>query len=91
MILIGAVSVKNGYVEAFKMSINLKTAQDALNAWVKADLAVARGQSYSMNGRSLTLANVREIREQILYWERRVASFMHPNQNNIAVLVDFSE
>ncbi len=23
-----------------------------------------------MNGRSLKLANIREIREQILYWER---------------------
>ena len=40
---------------------------------------------------SLTLANVREIREQILYWERRVANFTNPNQNNNGALVDFSE
>ena len=72
------------------MSITLKVAQDALNTWIKADLAVAKGQSYSMNGRSITLANIREIREQITYWERRVASFIHPNQNNNAALADFS-
>lgn len=73
------------------MSINLNIAQTALKAWVVADLAVARGQSYSMNGRSLTLANVREIREQILYWERRVAGFLSPNQSNNISLADFSE
>ncbi len=73
------------------MGVTLKTALDALNAWVKADLAVARGQSYSMNGRSITLANIREIREQITYWERRVAALMHPHQNNNAVLADFRD
>ena len=72
------------------MNITLKVAQDALNIWIKADLAVAKGQSYSMNGRSITLANIREIREQITYWERRVASFMYPNQHNNVALVDFS-
>lgn len=72
------------------MSITLKIAQDALNAWIKADLSVARGQSYSMNGRSLTLANVREIREQIHYWERRVAGFLNYNKTNNISLADFS-
>ena len=73
------------------MSINLNIAQTALNAWISADLAVSKGQSYSMNGRSITLANVREIREQILYWERRVACLMNPRQNNNITLADFRE
>lgn len=73
------------------MSINLTTAKTALTAWVAADLAVARGQSYTMNGRSLTLANTREIREQIQYWEWRVAAFLNPNQNTNASVADFSE
>ena len=73
------------------MSLNLSTARTALTAWIAADLAVAKGQSYSMNGRCLTLANVREIREQITYWERRVAAFSNFNKNNSVVLVDFSE
>lgn len=73
------------------MSITLQTAQDALAAWIKADLSVAKGQSYSMNGRTLTLASIREIREQILYWERRVAALSSTKQNSSITLADFSE
>ena len=74
------------------MSITATQAQTALDAWVAADLVVAKGQSYTMNGRSLTLANVKEIREQIQYWERRVAAFEQTiQQNNQAALADFGE
>ena len=73
------------------MSITLQIAKDALIAWIKADLSVAKGQSYSMNGRTLTLANIREIREQVHYWERRVAAFSRANYNNQITLADFSE
>ena len=64
------------------MALTLEQAQTALDAWIAADLAVAKGQSYSMNGRSLTLANAKEIREQIQYWERRVSAFEQTVQNN---------
>ena len=75
------------------MSITSTQAQTALNAWIAADLAVAKGQSYSMNGRSLTLANAKEIREQIQYWERRVLAFINngSGSNQPASLADFSE
>jgi len=75
------------------MSITLQTARDALNAWIKADLSVAKGQSYVMNGRSITLANIREIREQIHYWERRIAalSSSRSNKQTLAALADFRE
>ena len=74
------------------MSITLSQAQTALDAWIAADLAVAKGQSYSMNGRSLTLANVKEIREQIQYWERRLVAFQSSScKNQPAALVDFSD
>ena len=73
------------------MSITLQVAKDALTAWIKADLSVANGQSYSMNGRTLTLANIREIREQVHYWERRVAAFLSSNHNNQITLADFRE
>lgn len=74
------------------MSITLSQAQTALYAWVAADLAVAKGQSYSMSGRSLTLANVKEIREQIQYWERRIMSLSSSScHNQPAALVDFSD
>ena len=64
------------------MPLTLTDANIALDAWIAADLAVAKGQSYSMNGRSLTLANSKEIREQIQYWERRVSAFKQTIQNN---------
>jgi len=73
------------------MAVTLTHAKAALDAWLAADLAVAKGQSYSMNGRSLTLANSREIREQIQYWERRVAALESANQNQQAALADFND
>lgn len=74
------------------MALTLQQAQTALDAWIAADLAVAKGQSYSMNGRSLTLANSKEIREQIQYWERRVSAFEQTiSQNSQAALADFSD
>ena len=73
------------------MAVTLTHAKAALDAWLAADLAVARGQSYSMNRRSLTLVNSREIREQIQYWERRVAALESANQNQQAALADFSD
>jgi len=72
------------------MALTLTQAQTALDAWIAADLAVAKGQSYSMNGRTLTLSNVKEVREQIQYWERRVATLQSANQNQQATLADFS-
>jgi hypothetical protein len=73
------------------MAVTLTHAKAALDAWLAADLAVAKGQSYSMNGRSLSLANSREIREQIQYWERRVAALESASQNQQAALADFSD
>jgi len=61
------------------MSITLEQAQTALNGWVSADLAISKGQSYSMNGRTITLANIKEVREQIQYWERRINALQNPN------------
>ena len=74
------------------MALTLTQAQTALDAWIAADIAVAKGQSYTMNGRSLTLANSKEIREQIQYWERRVSAFEQvTQQNQQAALADFSD
>lgn len=73
------------------MPLTSLQAQTALDAWIAADLAVSKGQSYSMNGRSLTMSNAREIREQIQYWERRVSAFQQvAQQNQYAALADFS-
>lgn len=54
--------------------ITLERATVHLQAWLDAELAVSTGQSYSMGSRSLTRANLSEIRKQITYWENRLAT-----------------
>ena len=49
--------------------ITLAQAEAKLTAWLAADETVATGQSYTINGRSLTRANAGEIRENIDYWD----------------------
>lgn len=53
--------------------ITLEQAQAKLDAWLAADDAVAKGQAYSVGGRSFTRADAAVIRENIDYWERKVA------------------
>ena len=52
--------------------ITLTDAQTHLDEWMAADIAVAKGQSYTIGGRSLTRANAAEIRANIDYWDGKV-------------------
>lgn len=52
--------------------ITLAQATAKLTLWMAADDAVATGQSYNIAGRTLTRANVKEIRDNIDFWERKV-------------------
>lgn len=52
--------------------ITLKTAQKHLDAWLKAELTVTTGQSYTLGSRTLTRANLTEIRNMIDYWNKKV-------------------
>ena len=42
------------------------------NAWLDAELAVSTSQSYSIGSRSLTRANLGEIRKQLDYWRKEI-------------------
>jgi hypothetical protein len=53
--------------------MNLAEAEAALAAWEAALIAASRGQSYSIEGRSLTRADVGEIRRTIDWLENRIA------------------
>lgn len=50
----------------------LETAQKHLDAWLKCELAISTGQSYTIGSRSLTRANLREVMRQIRYWQGQV-------------------
>jgi hypothetical protein len=52
--------------------ITLAQAQTRLDAWLEADAAVARNQSYSINNRTLTRADAEQIRTNIDYWQSKV-------------------
>ncbi len=52
--------------------ITLAQAEAKLTIWLAAEDRVAAGQSYSISGRSLTRADLSQIRETIDYWETKV-------------------
>lgn len=54
--------------------IELQQAQAQLDAWLAASLAVAKGQEYSIGTRKLRRVDASEIRQEILFWEKRVAA-----------------
>ena len=51
------------------MTMTVATAQTHLDAWLAADLAVAKGQSYEIAGRSLKRVDAATIKGQIAYWQ----------------------
>ncbi len=52
--------------------ITLPQAQAQLEAWLAADMAVAKKQSYRIADRQLTFADAAEVTEKINYWSGKV-------------------
>lgn len=52
--------------------IDLTTAQTMLDTWLQASISIAAGQSVTLDGRTLTRANLRDVQAQIDYWEAKV-------------------
>ena len=52
--------------------ITLTQAQTQLEAWLAADAAVAKNQSYSVADRSYARADAKEITNKINYWSSMV-------------------
>lgn len=52
--------------------ISLEIARKHLSAWLEAELEVTTHQSYTIGSRSLTKANLGEIRQQIEFWNNEV-------------------
>ena len=51
--------------------ITLETAQKHLDAWLEAEMQVTNAQSYTIGSRTLTKANLTEIRNAIEYWQQK--------------------
>ena len=53
--------------------ISIEEARSTLKMWLYAERAVATGQSYKIGTRSLTRANLADIRESIKFWRQEIA------------------
>jgi hypothetical protein len=53
--------------------ITLAQAQAKLTLWLAADDAVSKNQQYTINNRTLSRANAKEIRDNITFWDNRVS------------------
>ena len=47
--------------------------QKKMNTWLAAEEAVATGQSYQIGTRTLTRADLKQIREELEYWGKKLA------------------
>ncbi|MBS6063669.1 MAG: hypothetical protein KH972_07360 [Peptostreptococcaceae bacterium] len=47
-------------------------AKKHYEAWLEAEIAVSSSQSYTIGSRSLTRANLSEIRQQLDYWNKQL-------------------
>ena len=56
-----------------KQKTQIELARHHLNAWLEAELELTTHQSYKIGSRSLTKADLGEIRKQIEFWQNRVA------------------
>lgn len=56
----------------YMAGIDLTTAQTQLDAYLAAETAVLGNQSYTIAGRSMTRADLGEIRRGITYWNNQV-------------------
>lgn len=62
--------------------ITLEIAKKHLEEWLNAELTVTTNQSYSIGTRSLTRANLAEIRKQIEYWNGKVIQLENQQKHN---------
>lgn len=62
--------------------ITLETAQMHLDAWLEAEMQVTNAQSYTIGSRTLTKANLTEIRNAIEYWQQKVTILENLKKNN---------
>lgn len=60
--------------------ITLEIARKHLEAWLTAELEVTTNQSYTIGSRTLTRANLAQIRKQIEFWNNKVAELENLEQ-----------
>jgi hypothetical protein len=69
--------------------MTLEIAQTKLALWLEAETAVASGQEYQIDtggtSRRLKRADLKQVREQIEYWNKWVERLSNPNKIRLVV------
>lgn len=62
--------------------ITIEIAREHLNTWLDAEAALATSQSYTIGTMSLTRADLKNVREQIKYWNDMVTKLERSGGRN---------
>lgn len=65
--------------------ITKELAEEMFGEYFAASKAVSKGQQYTIDGRSLTRANLTEINKQLQYWRGQVMRFCSSGHGGIQV------
>lgn len=63
--------------------ITQKVAEEHLQVWLEAELALASHQSYKIGTRMLTKADLGEVRQTIKYWEAKANQCSRTGRNRM--------
>lgn len=61
--------------------ITLEVAKKHLEAWLEAELELTTHQSYTIGSRTLTKADLGEVRQQIEFWNNWVLKLNNASKN----------
>ncbi len=67
--------------------LTLAQAEQHLNEWLSADSAVAKGQAYSLGGRTFTRTDAKEVRENLRFWQQMVKQLERGGMRTRGVVV----
>jgi len=63
--------------------ITLKQAEQHLKIWLTAEQEIATSQSYKIGTRNLTRADLKEVRNEIVFWENKVNQLSRKGRNRV--------
>jgi len=56
------------------MAFSVEEIKKRLQMWLDAEEAIAKGQSYSIDNQRVERANLAQVREQIKFWKKELAT-----------------
>lgn len=67
--------------EKKRYGISLEVAQKHLEEWLEAELEITTHQSYRLMDRTLTKADLGEVRRMVEFWEGKVNSLVRKSKS----------